>query len=282
MSTTTGWDLDAIGRWSEPTAFEVTQERMVAYAEATNDEHPLHASGELASPIFTIVPVFDTAMTPIKDLVPDDVLMRVVHGEQDIRFHAPIRAGQTLLSKGAVVGVHGRSSGTVVIAKATSETDGGDLVAEHFLTAFFRGVELDVSEGDPVTEHGFPEALRDTDPAHAVTHSYDEDQTFRYSKASGDPMPIHLDDAFAKKMGLPGIIVHGMCTMAFASRAVVQAACNEDPTRLKRIAVRFANIVQPSEQVTTSVWDAGEGRYAFETVSDTGKTAIKDGLAEVA
>jgi acyl dehydratase len=95
-------------------------------------------------------------------------------------------------------------------------------------------------------------------------------------------MPIHLDDDFAKAMGLPGIIVHGLCTMAFASRAVIGAACPEDPARLRRLAARFAKIVQPSEQVTTSVWKADAGRFHFETVSDTGSVAIKDGLAEVA
>jgi acyl dehydratase len=82
-------------------------------------------------------------------------------------------------------------------------------------------------------------------------------------------------------MGLPGIIVHGLCTMAYTSRAVIQAACPEDPSRLKRLAVRFSKVVQPSEKVTTWIWDAGDGRYAFETVSNNGNTAIKDGLAEV-
>jgi acyl dehydratase len=95
-------------------------------------------------------------------------------------------------------------------------------------------------------------------------------------------MPIHLDDDFAKAMGLPGIIVHGLCTMAFASRAVISATCAEDPARLQRLAVRFAKIVQPSEKVTTSVWEGDGSRFHFETVSDNGNVAIKDGLAEVA
>ena len=81
-------------------------------------------------------------------------------------------------------------------------------------------------------------------------------------------------------MGLPGIIVHGLCTMAFCGRAVVGQYCADDPTRLKRLAVRFSKIVQPSETITTSLY--GEGTVHFETTSDNGNTAIKDGLAEVA
>jgi acyl dehydratase len=186
-----------------------------------------------------------------------------------------------LVSRAAAVGVHGTSSGVVVLGKGITEDEAGEPVVEQYMAAFFRGAQLDVHEGEPLTEHGFPEDVRGSQPFAQVTHGYDPDQTQRYSKASGDPMPIHLDEDFAKSVGLPGIIVHGMCTMAFASRAVVQTACPDDPARVRRLAVRFSRIVLPSEKVTTSVWDAGDGRFPFETVSDNGNVAIKDGLAEV-
>ncbi len=282
MSTTQlQWNLERLGEYTEPREFEVTRERVIAYAKATNDEHPKHLSGEIAPPVFAIVPVFESLAPSMTSVVPGEVFMRVVHGEQDFHFHRPIVPGETLVSRAAPVGVHGRSSGVQVVAKGITETKSGELVVEQYMTAFFRGAQLDESVGEPVTEHAFGEAVRGTEPLAAVTHGYDPDQTQRYSEASGDPMPIHLDDNFAKAMGLPGIIVHGLCTMAFASRAVIHATCPEDPTRLTRLAVRFAKIVQPSEKVTTSVWDAGNGAYAFETVSDNGNVAIKDGLAEV-
>ncbi len=277
-----GWKLDKLGAWSEPREFEVTRERVAAYAEATNDEQPAHAAGDLAPPVFAIVPVFEVLAPAMVEIVPPEFMMRVVHGEQDFRFAQPIVPGQTLVSRASPVGIHGTSSGVQVVAKGITETKDGELVVEQYMTAFYRGAQLDLQQGEPLTEHGFDEVLRDTEPLGRITHGYDADQAQRYSKASGDPMPIHLDDDFAKSMGLPGIIVHGLCTMAFTSRAVIQTACPEDPTRLKRLAVRFSKIVQPSEKVTTSVWDAGGNRYAFETVSDNGNVAIKDGLAEVA
>ena len=283
MSTDTQpqWKLDQLGRYSEPREFEVTEERVIAYAEATNDEHPKHLSGEVAPPVFAIVPVFESLGPSMVNVVPPELLMTVVHGEQDFRFHQPIVPGMTLVTRAAPVGVHGTRSGVQVISKAITETSSGEPVVEQYMTGFYRGAQLDAHEGEALTEHAFPEELRGTDPAGSATHGYDADQTQRYSKASGDPMPIHLDEDFAKSVGLPGIIVHGMCTMAFASRAVVETACQDDPTRMKRLAVRFSKIVLPSERVTTSVWDAGDGRYPFETVSDNGNVAIKDGLAEV-
>jgi acyl dehydratase len=281
-ATEAGWKLDKLGEWSHPHRFEVTKERVIAYAEATNDEHPKHRSGELAPPVFAVVPVFEVVSQPVMAIVPGEVLMRVVHGEQDFRFHRPIVPGDKLVSRAAAVGVHGRSSGVVLVAKAVTETEAGEPVVEQYMTSFFRGAQLDVHEGEEPTEHAFDEALRSQEPLASVEHAYDPDQTQRYSQASGDPMPIHLDDDFARAMGLPGIIVHGLCTMAFTSRAVIAACCADDPSRLKRLAVRFAKIVQPSETVTTSLWDAGGGRIAFETVSSNGNVAIKDGLAEIA
>jgi acyl dehydratase len=114
-----------------------------------------------------------------------------------------------------------------------------------------------------------------------TTQDFDRDQTFRYAEASGDPMPIHLDDELAKSMGLPGIIIHGLCTMAFTSLALIEHACADDPTRLRRLAVRFAKPVLPGQTITTRIWSDGEGAYAYETASEDGAVVIKDGLAEI-
>jgi acyl dehydratase len=284
MSTSTElqWNLDNLGQWSEPKTFEVTRERIVAYAEATNDEHPAHRSGDLAPPVFPVVGALIESIGPqIMSVVPGEIAMRVVHGEQDFRYHQPITPGMTLLTRAAATGVRGTSSGVVVLGKGVTETESGDPVAEQYMAAFFRGAQLDVSEGERPTDHAFDESVRSRDPDAQVTHGYDPDQTQRYSQASGDPMPIHLDDNIAKSVGLPGIIVHGLCTMAFCSRAVVQTYCNDDPTRLERFAVRFAKIVQPSEKVTHSLWGDDDGRVVFETTSDNGNVAIKDGLAVI-
>jgi acyl dehydratase len=285
-STELQWNLDHLGQWGEPTRHEVTREEIVAYAEATNDEHPAHRAGDLAPPVFPVVDTLITAIAPqIMTVVPGEIAMRVVHGEQDFRYHRPIVPGMTLLTRAAAVGVHGVSSGVVVLGQGITETDGGDPVCEQYMAAFFRGAQLDVHLGESLTEHGFDESVRGREPDGAVTHAYDADQTQRYSAASGDPMPIHLDDDFAKAMGLPGIIAHGLCTMAFCSRAVVGEFCAEDPSRLKRFACRFSKIVQPNEQVTTAMWDADPthpgGRIVFETTSSNGNVAIKDGLAEI-
>ena len=129
-------------------------------------------------------------------------------------------------------------------------------------------------------------ATFDSEPAFTVTQRIDEDQTFRYAEPAGDPMPIHLDDDFAKQMGLPGIIVHGLCTIAFASHALINRVSPDDPTRLSRLAVRMASPCRPGETISTSAWNSGDapGRYAFTTArtDEPGAFALTDGLAEFA
>jgi hypothetical protein len=69
--------------------------------------------------------------------------------------------------------------------------------------------------------------------------------------------------------------------MAFTSVAAIEHGCPDDPTRLKRLAVRFASIALPEQTITTRIWDLLGGSHAYETTSDTG-VVIKDGLAEIA
>lgn len=281
--TTTEFNLDAIGEWTEPREFVVERDRMVAYAEATNDDIPQHASGELAPPVFNVVPPFEGLFPLIGQVVPGEVLMRVVHGMQDFRFHKPITAGMTLSTRGMPIGIQVKSSGTTLVIKSeTTDAATGDLVCEQLMTSFFRGVAAQDSRGEGPDDHAFPEEVRGTEPVAVVEQTFDEDQTFRYSPASGDPMPIHLDDEFAKKVGLPGIIIHGLCTMAFTSVGAIRTASPEDPTKLRRLAVRFNKPALPGQTITTTFWQHGPGVLVFETVADNGDVIIKDGRAEFA
>jgi acyl dehydratase len=98
-------------------------------------------------------------------------------------------------------------------------------------------------------------------------------------------MPIHLDDDIAKSAGLPGIIAHGLCTMAMTSWGVLTEVGGSDTKRVKRFAVRFAKMVFPGDDLETRIWKADEQngslRYAFETVRGE-DFVITDGLAEIA
>src|SRR5690242_5791566 len=90
------FDVAKIGVWGEPSSFEVTTDRTIAYAAATNDDIKAHIEGIFAPPVFAVVPPFDMLAATSMDVVPPHLLMRVVHGEQDIRIHRPIVGGDVL------------------------------------------------------------------------------------------------------------------------------------------------------------------------------------------
>jgi acyl dehydratase len=277
--------LDALGRWVAGPDFKVDAERTVAYAEATNDPIPAHRDGTLAPPVFAVVPIWDTLAAAMAQVTPPEALAFVVHGEQDMHFHRPIRPGMLLRSEAAPVGVHVKPNGTTVVVKVRTVDETGDPVVEQYMTSFFRGIADGESAGEEAPPHKLTAEVQAGEPVATVAQAIDADQTFRYAKASGDNMPIHLDEEFARNVGLPGIIVHGLCTMAFTSWAVVTSVADGDSSRLARLAVRFSRPVLPGQTITTTIWAAGErdGRaaYGFETRNPDGDVVIKDGLAEV-
>ena len=105
----------------------------------------------------------------------------------------------------------------------------------------------------------------------------------RYAGASGDFNPIHIDPEFAKSVGLPSNILHGLYGMALVARANVQAV-GGDLRKLKRLSVQFRGMGFPEQEITVSgtVKEAEDGRVVVETVAEQGgKAIIKNAEAEV-
>ena len=98
--------------------------------------------------------------------------------------------------------------------------------------------------------------------------------TVRYAGASGDFNPIHIDEEFAKQVGLPGRILHGLWTMAQVARAQTEAAGG--PHALHRLGVQFRGMGLPEQEVTVTsrVKDVVDGRAIVETVAEQGGNRI--------
>jgi acyl dehydratase len=107
--------------------------------------------------------------------------------------------------------------------------------------------------------------------------------TVRYAGASGDFNPIHIDEEFAKQVGLPGRILHGLWTMAQVARAHTEAAGG--PDKLKRLSVQFRGMGRMGEElvVTGTVRDIRDGIAIAESEAvQDGKRIIRNGDAELA
>ncbi len=264
------FDLAAIGRAGEPRSYLVTDEALQAYAAATDDVP--------GGPVFAILPVWETIAPASRAVAADEeVRKRVVHYEQDLHLHRPLEAGMELVSTATPVALLGRPNGASLVIRTETRTASGELCNEQYVTEFFRGVEAAESVGERAPDHRLETG---GDPLAQVELPVAHDQTVRYAAASGDDFAIHLDDEFARSVGLPGRIVHGLCTLALAGRSVLQAAGVDDPRAVRRLAVRFSAPLFPGATLTTSVWGAN-GAYGFTSLDGGGNAVLKDGLAEL-
>lgn len=274
---------EALGAKTDEFTYEVEAEKTIAYAKATNEDNPAfvdESAGVVAPPVFGVVPAWTASGAAMSAVVPPPDFLRLVHGEQDMTFFAPVKPGDTLTSVAEIVSIEEKATGETATARITTTNQDGDKTTVQDMTIFIRG-----------GGGGGPRPPKEPEPDRGeadvtVTQKVDDDQTYRYKEASGDHNPIHVDENIAKSAGLPGIINHGLCTMAFTSKAALDNLCDSNPSRLRRLKVRFSKPVLPGQEITTKFWKTGESdgitSYAFETINPDGLAVIKDGVVEVA
>ncbi len=106
--------------------------------------------------------------------------------------------------------------------------------------------------------------------------------TIRYAGASGDFNPIHIDEAFARQVGLPGRILHGLWTMAQVARAHTEAA--DGPESLRRLAVQFRGMGALEQEVVVAgrVAEVKDGVARVESeAAQNGNRIVRNAVAEL-
>ena len=272
-----GLNTGLIGKKYTESTYEVTAEAIEKYARATNDLNERYLGDDVvASPIFCIVPAFNSFMEAAMDPKLGADLLRLVHGQEDHLLHTTIGPGDVLTVVPVLESVERKDAGeTFTVAAGITKADGTP-------AAEVRGTMLIRGTGDRrAAAAAASSEAPGSEPVYEETTKVDEDQTYRYAEASGDNNPIHLDENTAKMAGLPGIILHGMCTMAIATKGAVDGLAGGDPTRVKRVSVRFSRPVIPGVELTTRFWAGPSDEYSFETYNPDGKTVIKNGRVAI-
>lgn len=276
-----------IGKQYPSQDYGVTAEAILRYAQAYNEDNPWfldtgRPGGIVAPPMFGVVMGWIPIMLAMTDADLGADLLRLLHSEQDMYFYKPVTPGEMVTSTATILSMEEKTTGETVVVEVVSVTPDQEPVQRMLFTAFIRGGGRRARRSEKATTTGKPLG----EPLVRVAQTIDTDQTYRYAHASGDYNPIHTDETVAKMAGLPGIIVHGLCTMAFSSKVVIDHCCAGDPRRLKRLRARFLRPVLPGQTITTAVWTqpdrGGVQAYAYETVNPDGNVAIGEGLAEVA
>jgi len=242
-----------------------------AYAAATDD--PESAYTEVAPPMFHVRPFISMMLGMAGDDELDIDMLRLVHGEHAVAFHRLLRDGEALHVTGTLASVVAKPSGRIFTFGLRGAV--GDDEVLTGTTSYFIRAKNPPPRGPRKPAPELPE------PSFTVAQPVSEDQALRYAAASGDDNPIHTDPATAKAAGLPGCILHGLCTMAFAQRDLVARYAPGEPQRLAELAVRFAKPVFPGDTLTLEVWEGDDGAVTFQTRDGKGKPVITGGRARI-
>ena len=108
--------------------------------------------------------------------------------------------------------------------------------------------------------------------------TFTNEQLAAYAQASGDRNPIHLDDDFARSVGLPGRIAHGMLVMGIAGTVAAEAAGGA--SRLRKLQCRFAGMVLPGDTVMFTADESGPGKLDLRAVNERGEAVLTKSAAE--
>ncbi len=204
---------------------------------------------------------------------------RVVHGEQAVEWRQPLPPEGEAVVRSRIAAVHDKGErGAILIVETELEARGGDVLAVLRSAIFARadGGFGGGSEGE-AEPHQVPSRPADL----SLDFPTRPDQALLY-RLNGDRNPLHADPDFAKMVGFPRPILHGLCTFGITCRAVLQAHADFDPARVKAHQARFSAPVFPGETVSVDLWRDGDVVSFEARVKDREAVVIKNGKSVLA
>ncbi len=206
---------------------------------------------------------------------------KVLHGEQRLTLHRPLPPSGTVKGVFSVDEIYdkGADKGAILyMTNRLSDAATGEAIADVGMAAFLRadGGFGGSGEGAPKP---YPVPI-DRPPDLALDLPTRPDQALLY-RLSGDYNPLHVDPGVAQSVGFERPILHGLCAYGVVGRALLRLLCDDDPTRLRRLDVRFSSPLYPGETVRTEVWREGDGRVAFRALAgERGVVIQNNGMIE--
>ncbi|TMW58674.1 hypothetical protein Poli38472_010233 [Pythium oligandrum] len=219
-----------------------------------------------------VVPFPPPTMASFPEGFPPVNPANMLHGEQSLELFRPLDPnGATLQCKGKVISFYDKGSGTLMESETLVSDDKGP-VARLISGSFIRGLSGFEGKGRKLPPRvKIPQ--REPDLREVSKTLPSQAQIYRLS---GDYNSLHVDPEIAQSVGFKVPILHGLCTMGFATRALFKHFCKGDPSRFKSVRVRFSSPTFPGETLETQMWVQGTTVF-FRTIVQERQKVVIDG-----
>lgn len=207
--------------------------------------------------------------------------VRLLHGEQAFEVHKALEVGKTYMGTYRVTGVvdKGAGKGALVFVRKELREKGSDGVVSTVDSTLF--LRADGGHGGTTREAPTPHPLPSRTPDCSIALRTLPMAALIY-RLSGDYNPIHADPAAARAAGFERPILHGLCSLGIATRAILRACCDDEPERLRSLRLRFSSPVFPGETLVTEIWRDGDEASFRTRVAERGVVVLNNGRAIVA
>ncbi|KAL4336098.1 hypothetical protein GQ457_07G021540 [Hibiscus cannabinus] len=203
------------------------------------------------------VPIAYTCLSFSKLITFDARLM--LHGQQYIEIYKPLPVNASIHNKVTLAGLHDKGKASVLELETRSYVkESGELLSMNRTSVFLRGAGGFSDPSKPFTYSNYPVnqtsmKIPETQPFAVFEDCTQPSQALLY-RLSGDYNPLHSDPMIGKAAGFSRPILHGLCTLGFAARAIIRCICRGDPDMIKSIFARFLLHVYPGEALITEMW----------------------------
>lgn len=265
---------DLVGTVLAPTTFTWAETDVILYALGVGARPPeeLHLLDEHRGP--AVLPTFALIANwwAVKDLRSTLNLgtSPVVHSAQSLRIERPITASGQVTVSADVTGVFDKGKHAAIEVTSTGVDADGPVFSATAQTMVLGAGGFGGSRG--------PSAIADppSTPDAVFADAVRPEQAAIY-RLSGDRNPLHIDPAAARKFGFDDVFLHGLCTLGFAARALINVVGDGEPQALRSISCRFAKPVALDAELRTEIWRDGDS-VLFQTLQN-GAVALSSGAA---
>lgn len=208
-------------------------------------------------------------------------LSKILHGEHFIEMFAPLPTDGKLISDVKVIDILDKGSGALILSDVTTyDAISNQKIARQQFSAFQLGAGN--FGGSRKSENEVPSLAPPRRPPDAcIEQKTTTEQAALYRLGSGDVNPLHIDADFAQMAGFDRPILHGLCSLGFSVRHILQAFANNDAKLFGAVKARFSSPVIPGQTLCTQMWREGN-RIHFETlVKENGMKAISNAYLDL-